>query len=53
MYSSKGGSNANARAASVSITIFIHSICITVTGVSTPIKGPIIDILSAHKLTVN
>ena len=53
IYSIKGGSNAKARPASVSITILTHNICITVTGVSTPINGPIIDKLIAHKLTVN
>ena len=53
MYSSKGGSKANATPAKVSITIFIHSICITVTGVSTPIKGPISDNTIAHIFIVS
>ena len=53
IYSFNAGSKEKAMPARVSITIFIHSIWITVTGVSTPINGPIIEILTAHRLTVN
>ena len=53
IYSLSAGSKENARPDNVSITIFIHSICITVTGVFTPIKGPIIDSDNAHILAVN
>ena len=53
IYSKSGGSKEKASPARVSITIFIHNIWITVTGVGIPINDPIILILTAQKLTVN
>ena len=47
------GSPAKARAPNVSIMMFTHSIWITVTGVSTPRKGPIKDTPTAHRFMLN
>ena len=52
MYDFRVGSYENAIPASVSIIIFIHSICTIVTGVSTPINGPIIERLTANRFIV-
>ena len=48
-----GGSPAKARAPSVSIMMFTHSIWITVTGVSTPMNGPMREIPTAHRFILN
>ena len=53
MYSSSAGSYENASPANVSITIFIHNICIIVIGDNIPIKGPIILNNTAQILTLN
>ena len=53
IYSSSGGSPANARPASVSIMMLIHSICTTVTGVSMPMNGPMMETPTAHRFIVS
>ena len=53
IYRASGGSPAYASPARVSIIMLIHSICITVTGVSTPINGPIIDMPTAQRFIVS
>ena len=51
--SGSGGSVANASAAKVSMIIFTHSICIAVSGISTPRPGPITAVDTAATLIVN
>ncbi len=50
---SEGGSEASAIAAKVSIIRLIHSICVTVSGDSVPIKAPQRTSKQAVTLTVN
>ena len=53
MTSSLGGSVAKAKAAKVSMMRFTHSICVTVSGRSTPMKGPSAAIPHAATFTVS
>ena len=53
IYSSSAGSYEKASPARVSITIFIHSICIIVIGDKMPMNGPIILRSTAHILTLS
>ena len=53
IYDLCGASPANASPAKVSIIILIQSICVTVTGESTPMNGPINEIPTAQKFMVN
>ena len=50
---SDGGSEARAMAAKVSIIRFIHSICVTVSGDSVPMKAPMSTMRHAVTLTVS
>ena len=47
-----GGNEASAMAANVSIIRLTHSICVTVSGTSVPIKAPVSTIKQATTFTV-
>ena len=51
--SREGGKDANAMAAKVSIKRFTHNICVTVSGISTPMKAPPRTRSSAVMLTIS
>ena len=53
IYRARGGSPAKASPARVSMIMLIHSIWMTVTGVSTPKKGPSTDTSTAVQFMVS